>query len=139
MAAARRRLWPLALVMVEIASSRGSGRGSSPCCCARRSGKPTSPAGSARPPSPCSLEDTGETGGVWTAERIQIAVAKERDAAIAGTDIRVAAGVASYPNHALKADQLTGGGASPPWPGPGASAPPDHGLGAVEVARADLS
>ena len=62
------------------------------------------------------LEDTAEEGGVWTAQRLQIALAKDV------TRVRrLAAGVASYPSHGL----APRGGAQPgragPRPGP---APP---------------
>jgi Diguanylate cyclase, GGDEF domain len=134
-AAARRRLWPLALVMVEIQPAATVGLFT---VLLRRTIREADTACRIGPTTfAVLLEDTGETGGVWAAERIQIAVAKEREAGTAGTDLRVAAGVASYPNHALKADQLLLAAESALERARG-QRPPQHGLGAVEVARADL-
>jgi diguanylate cyclase (GGDEF)-like protein len=134
-ATARRRLWPLALVMVEIDSVaavavftgllRRTIREADVAC---RIG-PTTFA--------VILEDTGEAGGVWTAERIQIAVAKEREAGTTGARLRVAAGVASYPGHAMRADQLLVAAESALERARGQE-PPVRGLGAVEVARVEL-
>jgi predicted signal transduction protein with EAL and GGDEF domain len=134
-AAARRRLWPLALVMVEIHPPDTVGLFT---VLLRRTIREADTACRIGPTTfAVVLEDTGETGGVWAAERIQIAVAKEREAGTAGTELRVAAGVASYPNHALKADQLLLAAESALERARG-QRPPQHGLGAVEVARADL-
>ena len=47
------------------------------------------------------LEDTSEAGGVWAAERLRTALVRQRDALV-----RMAAGVAAYPTHALEADQV---------------------------------
>src|SRR6266404_4576309 len=44
------------------------------------------------------LEDTSEAGGVWAAERLRTALVRQRDALV-----RLAAGVAAYPTHALEA------------------------------------
>lgn len=134
-ATARRRLWPLALVMVEIDSVaavpvftillRRTIREADVAC---RIG-PTTFA--------VILEDTAESGGVWTAERIQIAVAKEREAGTTAPRLRVAAGVASYPGHALKTDQLLVAAQSALERARGQE-PPVRGLGAVEVAQVEL-
>jgi diguanylate cyclase (GGDEF)-like protein len=133
-ATARRRLWPLALVMVEIDSVaavpvftvllRQTIREADVAC---RIG-PTTFA--------VILEDTGESGGVWTAERIQIAVAKEREAGTTAPRVRVAAGVASYPGHALRTDQLLLAAQSALERARGQE-PPVRGLGAVEVASVE--
>jgi diguanylate cyclase (GGDEF)-like protein len=133
-ATARRRLWPLALVMVEIDSVpavevftgllRRTIREADVAC---RIG-PTTFA--------VILEDTAEAGGVWTAERIQIAVAKDREANASSPAMRVAAGVASYPGHALETDQLLEAARSALARARG-QRPPARGLGAVEVARID--
>ncbi len=48
----------------------------------------------------CILEDTGEDGAVWTAERLR------RNLAEAGAERRFRAGVASYPTHGLEAEEL---------------------------------
>jgi GGDEF domain-containing protein len=77
------------------------------------------------------LEDTNEAGGVWAAERLQVALAQD---AVGASGL--AAGVASYPSHGLAAADVlarargaltravaAGGG---------------HGLGSVEVAAVDF-
>lgn len=48
----------------------------------------------------CILEDTGEDGAVWTAERIR------RSLMAGGGSRRFRAGVASYPAHGLEPDEL---------------------------------
>jgi diguanylate cyclase (GGDEF)-like protein len=63
------------------------------------------------------LEDTSEAGGVWAAERLRTALVRQRDALV-----RLAAGVAAYPTHALEADQVL-----------------DRARGALESARASGS
>src|SRR5579864_4104851 len=47
------------------------------------------------------LEDTSEAGAVWAAERLRTALVRQRDAMV-----RLAAGVAAYPTHALESDQV---------------------------------
>jgi diguanylate cyclase (GGDEF)-like protein len=47
------------------------------------------------------LEDTAETGGVWSAERLQLVLTKR----VPGVR-RMAAGVASYPTHGLVAESI---------------------------------
>jgi diguanylate cyclase (GGDEF)-like protein len=49
------------------------------------------------------LEDTSEAGGVWAAERLRTALARKGDSLL-----RLAAGVAAYPTHALEADEVLG-------------------------------
>jgi diguanylate cyclase (GGDEF)-like protein len=48
------------------------------------------------------LDDTSEEGGVWAAERLQLALAPDT-----ATIRRLAAGVASYPNHGLRSEEVT--------------------------------
>ena len=50
------------------------------------------------------LEDTAEEGGVWVAERVQAAMADQ-----VRSVRRLAAGVASYPTHGLRADDVLAG------------------------------
>jgi diguanylate cyclase (GGDEF)-like protein len=47
------------------------------------------------------LEDTPEAGGVWAAERLRMALVRKGE-----TLVRLAAGVAAYPSHALAAREL---------------------------------
>ncbi|MFP5321549.1 MAG: diguanylate cyclase domain-containing protein [Acidimicrobiia bacterium] len=48
----------------------------------------------------CVLEDTGEDGAVWTAERVRRRLVED------GRSRRFHAGVAAYPAHALEAEEL---------------------------------
>lgn len=48
----------------------------------------------------CILEDTGEDGAVWTAERVRRTLLEE------GQHRRFRAGIASYPTHGLDAEEL---------------------------------
>lgn len=78
------------------------------------------------------LEDTSEEGGVWTAERLQIALAHDST-----TIRRLVAGVAAYPTHGLfSKDVLVRARAAL---NRASSTPAGHGLGQVEVAHVDLS
>lgn len=78
------------------------------------------------------LEDTSEEGGVWTAERLQIALARE------GMRVRrLAAGVASYPTHGLRADDVLA--RAQLALARACASQPDHGIGQVEVATVDLA
>jgi len=78
------------------------------------------------------LEDTSEEGGVWTAERLQISLSHDV------TNIRrLVAGIAAYPTHGLFAkDVLVRAQAALHR---ASSSPAGHGLGQVEVAHVDLS
>lgn len=78
------------------------------------------------------LEDTAEEGGVWVAERIQIAMAQE-----GGGARRVAAGVASYPIHGLDADDVLARAQAALTRACAAGA--GRGLGQVEVAQPDFA
>ena len=49
-------------------------------------------------------EDTAESGGVWVAERVQIAAASAQGSKLGP----VRAAVATYPNHGLRADEVLG-------------------------------
>ena len=76
------------------------------------------------------LEDTAETGGVWSAERLQLVLTKR----VSGVR-RMAAGVASYPTHGLSADTILGRAREALDRALETSA--GHGLGQVEVAVSD--
>ena len=133
-ATARRRLWPMALILIEVQPVQATG------LFAVLLGLTVREADTACRVGPTTfaviLEDTSEAGAVWAAERIQIAVAKERDAETSGTHLRVAAGVASYPTHALEADHLLVAASSALTRARGHRAL-HRGLGAVEVARVE--
>jgi len=76
------------------------------------------------------LEDTAETGGVWSAERLQLVLTKR----VSGVR-RMAAGVASYPTHGLSAETILGRARDALARALETSA--GHGLGQVEVAVSD--
>jgi diguanylate cyclase (GGDEF)-like protein len=77
------------------------------------------------------LEDTAEEGGVWTAQRLQIALAKDV------TRVRrLAAGVASYPSHGLRPEEVLNRAEQALARACAAEA--GHGLGEVEVAHVEL-
>jgi diguanylate cyclase (GGDEF)-like protein len=76
------------------------------------------------------LEDTGEEGGVWTVERLQIGLAQDI------TKVRrITAGVAAYPTHGLQADEVLSRAQAALTRACAAEA--GRGLGQVEVAQAD--
>ena len=77
------------------------------------------------------LEDTAEEGGVWTAQRLQIALSKDI------TRVRrLAAGVASYPSHGLRPNEVLLRAESAL--NRACQAEAGHGLGEVEVAHVEL-
>jgi len=78
------------------------------------------------------LEDTAEEGGVWVAERVQIAMAQE-----GGGAHRLSAGVASYPIHGMDADQVVA--RAQEALARACAAGPGRGLGQVEVAQPDFA
>lgn len=137
-AAARRHLWPVAIVLVEIGLDEVEGRQRRDTVVGftsvmRRTLREADVACRLGPTTfGLVLEDTSEEGGVWTAERLQIALA--RDPARVKT---LAAGVASYPTHGLRADEvLTRARAALAR---ACDTDPGRGLGQVEVAPADLA
>ncbi|MEY2477932.1 MAG: hypothetical protein QOG87_3247 [Actinomycetota bacterium] len=77
------------------------------------------------------LEDTAEEGGVWTAQRLQIALAKDITRVK-----RLAAGVASYPSHGLRPEEVLNRAEQALTRACAAEA--GHGLGEVEVAHVEL-
>jgi diguanylate cyclase (GGDEF)-like protein len=78
------------------------------------------------------LEDTNEAGGVWAAERLQVALAKD---AIGAEGL--AAGVASYPTHGLQASEVLSRSRSALMRAVAVDS--GHGLGSVEVATGDTA
>jgi diguanylate cyclase (GGDEF)-like protein len=76
------------------------------------------------------LEDTPEAGGVWAAERLQIAMACH-----GGTPTRLVAAVAAYPNHGLAAQEILQRAQDALRRAQSISG--DDGMGPVEVAISD--
>jgi len=135
-AAARRHLWPVAIVLVEIGLDDVDGRARRDAVVAftgvmRRTLREADVACRLGPTTfGLVLEDTSEEGGVWTAERLQIALA--RDPARVKT---LAAGVACYPTHGLRADEVLTRARTAL--SRACSTDPGRGLGQVEVAQAE--
>jgi diguanylate cyclase (GGDEF)-like protein len=77
------------------------------------------------------LEDTNEAGGVWAAERLQVAIARDAVGAEG-----LAAGVASYPTHGLSAAEVLARSRNALMRAVAADS--GHGLGSVEVATGDF-
>ena len=139
MAAARRHLWPVTVVLLDVQFHEGTVDDES------RADALQGFAGLLRQtlreadiacrigPSTVGLvlEDTAEEGGVWTAQRLQIALAKDV------TRVRrLAAGVASYPSHGLKTEEVLMRAEAALARACAAEA--GHGLGEVEVAHVEL-
>ena len=139
-AAARRHLWPVTVLLIEVGLSSDcqSGRAHADAVVGfadllrstLREADIVCRTGPGR--FGVLLDDTGEEGGVWTAERIQIAashdVSKVR---------RMAAGVATYPTHGLEAGEvLTRAEAALAR---ACASPAGRGLGHVEVALPDFA
>jgi diguanylate cyclase (GGDEF)-like protein len=139
-AAARRHLWPVSIVLVQLgfdeANERGDARNRSLKTFADVMRQTLREADIACRINDTTfgliLEDTSEEGGVWTAERLQIALAHD------STSIsKLVAGVAAYPTHGLfSKDVLVRARAAL---NRASSTPAGHGLGQVEVAHVDLS
>ena len=139
-AAARRHLWPVTLVLVELELDIPPGDEhaeaealASFSVLVRRTLREADIACRISPTRfGMILEDTAEEGAVWTAERLQIGLARNT-----GHITRLSAGVASYPTHAMRAHEiLTQAEAALAR---ACAAEPDHGLGPVEVAHVDLT
>ena len=137
-AAARRHLWPVAIVLLELGfgpeASHPEGRTQALSSFADLMRQTLREADIACRIGPASigliLEDTSEEGGVWTAERLQIALAKDV------TRVRrLAAGVASYPTHGLGTEEILVRAKAALSRACAAEA--GHGLGQVEVAHSD--
>jgi diguanylate cyclase (GGDEF)-like protein len=136
-AAARRHLWPVAIVLVEIGVPvEGRHRRDALASFAGIMRRTLREADLACRIGPTTfglvLDDTSEEGGVWTAERLQIALAREPSHVQT-----LAAGVASYPTHGLRADEVLAQATAALERA--CAADPGRGLGQVEVAKADLA
>ena len=144
-AAARRNLWPITVVLIEVGLPHRLGEADQPppealsgfASLLRRTLREADLACRIGPTRfALLLEDTADEGGVWAAERVQIALAKSQEA-MPGRALprRMVAGVASYPNHALRAEGLLAAARSALARAMGAE--PSQGLGQVEVARSE--
>jgi diguanylate cyclase (GGDEF)-like protein len=140
-ASARRHLWPVTLVLVELWIGAAPGEpapdprevlGDFALLLRRTLREADVACRVSETTFGLILEDTSEEGGVWTAERIQIGLARSGCAVR-----RMAAGVASYPTHAMRADALLGQARAAL--GRACAAAPDAGLGQVEVAHTELA
>lgn len=139
-AAARRHLWPVTVVLLEIGVAPDA-RGARPEADAvvsfaglmRHTLRESDIACRVGPLTfGLVLEDTAEEGGVWTAERLQIALSQD-----VSRVRKLAAGVASYPTHGLTADEVLARSQAALTRACAAEA--GRGLGQVEVAQADFA
>lgn len=139
-AAARRHLWPVTVLLLEIglAPECETGRAQAEAIASfadllRRTLREADIAcRTSTTRFAVVLDDTAEEGGVWTAERIQVAVSHD-----VSKVRRMAAGVASYPTHGLDAGAvLTGAQAALAR---ACASPAGRGLGQVEVALPDFA
>jgi diguanylate cyclase (GGDEF)-like protein len=109
-ATARRRLWPVSIVLLHVSFSPHS---------SSRELENNSLAEFAKiieatlrdADVPCRiatrtfgliLDDTDEDGAAWAAERIQLSQARRNDSVI----VKVSAGIASYPSHGIEAPEI---------------------------------
>lgn len=135
-AAARRHLWPITVVLLEFTphpEHRLSDAIGSFTVLLRTTLREADVACRIAPRTfALLLEDTNEAGGVWAAERLQVALARDEVGAQG-----LAAGVASYPTHGLQAAEVLA--RSRAALNRAVSVDSGHGLGSVEVAAIDLT
>lgn len=139
-AAARRHLWPVTVLVLDLGLApdceSGPARSDALAGFARllratlREADAVCRTGATR--FAVVLDDTGEEGGVWTAERLQVAVAAD-----VSKVRRLAAGVASYPTHGLEAGEVLGRAQAAL--ARACASPAGRGLGQVEVALPDFA
>lgn len=131
--AARRHLWPVTVVMLDLATDDGPGQRQQVVEFCALVGSTLREADAVCRLGPHTfaliLEDTNEAGGVWAAERLQVAVARQQLAK------GLAAGVATYPTHGMDHRELLARCRTALRRA--ASADAGFGLGHVEVATAD--
>lgn len=139
-AAARRHLWPMTVVLLEVRLApdvlSDRGRTDTMASFAAIMRETLREADIACRTGENSfgllLDDTSEEGGVWTAERLQVALAQDQ------TRIRrLTAGVAGYPTHGLAGAEILHRAKQALRRA--SAIDPGRGLGHVEVASADLS
>ena len=131
--AARRHLWPVTVVMLDLSLDDGPrhlDQLAGFCALVRDTLREADAVCRIGPHGfALILEDTNEAGGVWAAERLQVAVAREELAR------GLAAGVATYPTHGMEPADLLDRCRSALRRATSADA--GFGLGHVEVASAD--
>ncbi|HEX9530738.1 MAG TPA: diguanylate cyclase [Acidimicrobiales bacterium] len=138
-AAARRHLWPMTVVLLEIglAPDVHSERAQTDALAGfaalmRQTLREADIACRTGPRSfGLLLEDTSEEGGVWTAERLQAALSRD-----VSRICRLTAGVAAYPSHGLSGPHILLQARQALHRA--SAVAPGRGLGRVEVASADL-
>ena len=139
-AAARRHLWPVTVVLLDVGlqpdadedpDSRARALGSFAALLRQTLREADIACRLSATTMGLILEDTAEEGGVWTAQRLQIALAKDITRVK-----RLAAGVASYPSHGLRPDEVLNRAEQALTRACAAEA--GHGLGEVEVAHVEL-
>ncbi len=134
-AAARRHLWPITIVLLEFTphpEHRLAEAIASFTTLLRSTLRESDVACRVAPRTfALLLEDTSEAGGVWAAERLQVALAKDEIGAEG-----LAAGIASYPTHGLQATEVLARGRGAL--NRAVAADSGHGLGSVEVATVDI-
>ncbi len=139
-AAARRHLWPVTILLLEVGLApeceSGEARAdalSSFADLMRRTLRESDISCRTGPTRfAVLLDDTGEEGGVWTAERLQVAVSQD-----VSKVRRMAAGVAGYPTHGLEAGEVLGRAEAAL--ARACASPAGRGLGQVEVALPDFA
>jgi GGDEF domain-containing protein len=134
--AARRHLWPVTIVLLEFTPHPGQRLAESLAAFTTLVRQTLREADVVCRIAPRTfallLEDTNEAGGVWAAERLQVALGRD-DVGAEG----LAAGVASYPTHGLGATEVLARARGALMRAVSSDA--GHGLGSVEVATVDLA
>lgn len=132
--AARRHLWPVAVVLLEMTPHPEHRLGEAVVSFTGLLRLTLREADSVCRTGPRTfalvLEDTNEAGGVWAAERLQVALAKDAIGAK-----HLVAGVAAYPAHGLAADEVLDRARHAL--ARAAASDPGRGLGCVEVATVE--
>ncbi len=134
--AARRHLWPVTVVLLEFTphpEHRMSAAISSFTTLLKSTLREADVACRVAPRTfALLLEDTNEAGGVWAAERLQVALAGDTIGAQG-----LSAGIASYPTHGLQAGEVLARARGAL--NRAVSIDAGYGLGSVEVATVDFS
>lgn len=138
--AARRRLWPVTVLLVEIGlapeceagQARREALGGFADLMRRTLREADISCRTGHTRFAVVLDDTGEEGAVWTAERLQVALSHD-----VSKVRRMAAGVASYPTHGLEGHEVLARAEAAL--DRACARPAGRGLGQVEVALPDFA